>query len=533
MTLASTRTTAEQLLTACEALARKAYAWERTLESAGTGAWTRVAVRLPMPADALIPRQMLDAAVEAFSWVSLWEAPRQGEWLALGQVVSLRAEGVERTEVVRSRAEQLFDRLVADGEEAPRPRLFGGLAFEAGGGGCAPWQAFGDIDFALPRFLITSTEEGCWLQCVVGRPEVSVPRAMRPDIGNEGLEGDLERLRRMLHGGVGTERSAAPTRRAPTAHSEHALATDTFEMLVRADALDTVEAWRRRIGDLLRAIEIGEVEKVVAARRLTEIWPGAVPFSEIVDRLALQAPGCTRFAFFRDGALFAGASPERLVALSGRRVATQALAGSLGLENRVNGPAREREIDDGAAWLLASTKERREHESVVRHMRAVLEPLCVRFECPTVPGVQVLRHLIHLETPISGVLRADQHVLSLVAALHPTPAVAGAPVAEALRWIARQEPEGRGWYASPVGWFDQQGGGELCVALRSMLLEGGKVHLFAGAGIVEGSDPDAELLETTWKLASARAVLDLEAAPRAAPRVERSERGGLERAEAG
>jgi menaquinone-specific isochorismate synthase len=107
--------------------------------------------------------------------------------------------------------------------------------------------------------------------------------------------------------------------------------------------------------------------------------------------------------------------------------------------------------------------------------------------------------VLHLNTPVRGQLRTDIHVLELAAALHPTPAVGGVPAAAAARWVAR-EPHARGWYAAPVGWFDDQGDGDFAVALRSALATDRRVCLWAGAGIVAGSDPDTEMQETELKL---------------------------------
>ena len=111
-----------------------------------------------------------------------------------------------------------------------------------------------------------------------------------------------------------------------------------------------------------------------------------------------------------------------------------------------------------------------------------------------------LEGIHHLKTPIEGQLDPARHVLDVAGCLHPTAAVAGAPRASALRWLREHEGLERGWYAGAVGVVDAQGDGEFCTALRSALLRGGEAKLFAGAGIVEGSDPVAERRETDLKL---------------------------------
>ena len=124
-------------------------------------------------------------------------------------------------------------------------------------------------------------------------------------------------------------------------------------------------------------------------------------------------------------------------------------------------------------------------------------------------AARVLRHLVHLHTPVVGQLDRDRHVLELVAALHPTPAVGGTPTDDAVAWIAGHEPTARGWYAAPVGWFDAAGDGEFAVAIRSGLCAGATVALYAGAGLVEGSDPTSEWHETEVKLAALTGALGL------------------------
>src|SRR5690606_10278877 len=209
-------------------------------------------------------------------------------------------------------------------------------------------------------------------------------------------------------------------------------------------------------------------------------------------RIVVHPPG---------GGQLIAATPERLVRRDGATVACDALAGSLA---RADG-------DDSAAALLASGKDRREHDLVVRAIASALGELGAVPEMPGTPSVRTLRHVHHLHTPIAAQLSEPRHVLELAAALHPTPAVGGTPTPLATEWIAAHEPAPRGWYAAPVGWFDLDGNGDLAVAIRSGLVVPddarpgtSRAHLWAGAGIVAGSDPERELAETDLKL---RAIL--------------------------
>ena len=129
---------------------------------------------------------------------------------------------------------------------------------------------------------------------------------------------------------------------------------------------------------------------------------------------------------------------------------------------------------------------------------------------PDEPGVRTLRHVHHLHTPITASLTTRRHVLELAEALHPTPAVGGTPTRAAMQWIAEREVA-RGWYSSPVGWFDLDGNGEFAVAIRSGVLAGERAHLYAGAGIVAGSAPDREIAETDTKLRAMLGALGVSA----------------------
>ncbi|MCA9601988.1 MAG: isochorismate synthase, partial [Myxococcales bacterium] len=228
---------------------------------------------------------------------------------------------------------------------------------------------------------------------------------------------------------------------------------------------------------------------VVLARR--EIVCAESPFDAVtvLRRLRRSYPECFTFALRHAGQTFLGGSPERLIAKRGLSVVTEALAGSISVT-----------AENASDRLRASQKDLREHASVVRHVVERIESLATDLRFDAAPTVRALPNVLHLVTPIVATLDAPTHVLALVAALHPTPAVGGTPQRAAMEWIRAHEPVSRGWYAGPVGWFDDQGDGEFAVALRSGLLRGDEAWIFAGAGLVRGSDPDAEFDETALKL---------------------------------
>jgi salicylate biosynthesis isochorismate synthase/menaquinone-specific isochorismate synthase len=207
-----------------------------------------------------------------------------------------------------------------------------------------------------------------------------------------------------------------------------------------------------------------------------------------------QFPSCFCFCRGTPEAAFVGASPELLVRRSGASVSTVALAGST---RRSSDPA----VDDHLGeQLLRSDKNRREQRIVAERIVRALRPHSVWVEAAPEPEVIKVANIQHLGTPVIAQLAEPRSAVEIAALLHPTPAVGGEPRELAARTIAELEHMDRGWYAGPVGWTDVAEDGEFCVGLRSALLRDRDAHLYAGVGIVAGSDPQAELEETEIKL---------------------------------
>jgi isochorismate synthase len=257
-------------------------------------------------------------------------------------------------------------------------------------------------------------------------------------------------------------------------------------------------AWRDAVAEAVGAAEAGTIAKVVLARSVRVSLGDPIPAFDVVALLARRYPDCRVFGWQSGEATFVGASPELLVARRGSRFHTVALAGSAA---RSTSPEADRRLADG---LLAGEKDRSEHAIVVEEIARRLAPLADVIDVPAVPVVERFATVQHLSTPIVG--RTGAAILELASALHPTPAVGGHPTPEAVAFQSKLEQIDRGWYSGGIGWADAAGDGEIAVALRSALMTGDRAILYAGNGIVVGSDPDAELEETRLKL---RPLLDL------------------------
>lgn len=255
------------------------------------------------------------------------------------------------------------------------------------------------------------------------------------------------------------------------------------------------ESVRRGLG----LIAEGALEKIVLARTLeidvNEPIDLDLLLATMVHRNARGYTFSVPLALGGEAAVFTGASPELLIRKSGSQIETNPLAGS------IRRGATPEEDKANAEALLASSKDRREHQIVVAAVDRVLRPYCRRIDVPDAPSLIKTPTVWHLSTHIAGEL-ADPGTssLELALALHPTPAVCGHPTDAAFAAIAEIEGYDRGLYAGLVGWSDAKGDGEWAVALRCAEISGNQVRLFAGAGIVAGSDPLAELEETGAKL---------------------------------
>jgi len=245
----------------------------------------------------------------------------------------------------------------------------------------------------------------------------------------------------------------------------------------------------------LQAIQKHWVHKLVLAHALDVFSP--IPFNPVqsLQNLRQLHPDCRIFSVNHGGgSTFLGASPETLVQVRNGQLTTDALAGSA---------ARGRTLTEDRTLgqqLLQSPKERHEHQIVVDFLRDRLTHLGIPAQGRSTPTLLKLSNIQHLHTPIYGPLPAHLHPLDLLATLHPTPAVAGIPPQTAMDLIQQYECFGRSLYAAPIGWVDASGNAEFIVGIRSALISGHQARLFAGAGIVSGSDPQREQAEVNLKL---------------------------------
>ena len=383
----------------------------------------------------------------------------------------------QRFDEIEAQARALFDGALlcpaagtiasADAAQLARPRLFGGFAFQDDFVPDNTWADFSPAEFILPHYQFVQRDGAAYLiiNTLVGPDE---------DLG-DALRGLGEALAVRLAAAL--DAPAAPLGRATLRYP-----------LSRA-------AWGEMIDRATAAIAGGALAKVVLAR-VCEVRSDA-PIDAAAPLATLDAHYGDSYRFLfepRPGHAFLGATPELLVSVNGCAVSTMALAGSA--------PRGQTNDEDQAlaAALLASVKDRHEHQLVVAAVRAHLAEAADELTAPAAPVVLRLRNIQHLLTPIAGRLRPPtESALRLARRLHPTPAMGGVPPERALAFLRDAEPVPRGWYAAPIGWIDGALDGVFAVGIRSAVTQHDRAWLYAGAGIVAGSSPEREWAETALK----------------------------------
>jgi menaquinone-specific isochorismate synthase len=381
-------------------------------------------------------------ATSALAWV------REGEGLVgWGEAARYEVSGYERF----SRANRWWSRLCAEAtvDDAVLCPGSGPVAFASFGFDQGP----GSSVLVVPSVVVGRRDGKTWLTVMTTDPDVALPAlapALVDDVQDPGRitwEGDDSRVAR----------------------------------------------WQDTVAEAIRRINAGELDKVVLARDVAVRAERPLDVRHLLIRLSDEFPEC--WAFSVDGMV--GATPELLVRRNGDQVTSRVLAGTVRTDTD--------RWEDGrlALELLGSNKDQEEHEYAVRSVAASLSTHCTDLTVPEHPSILRLANVQHLATDVTGLLVDSTNVLALAASLHPTAAVCGTPTERAFALIDRIEGLDRGRYAGPVGWIDSHGDGEFGIALRCGEINSDDPHrirLFAGCGIVSGSDPAAEVAESEAKL---------------------------------
>jgi menaquinone-specific isochorismate synthase len=362
-------------------------------------------------------------------------------------------------------------------ELPPASCYFGGARFAPSHAADAEWRDFGVIRFTLPRAELRVSNGGAMLVA-----NLVFPRDARH---SERVLAELEAL----------------------CWPGDSLGDDLPLPIDRDDAPGR-DVWRDGIERALQSFDDTPLEKVVLARRATYTFDDPLDPYVLLKRLEAATPACFHFLVQpAPGVAFLGASPERLFRREGRTLTSEAVAGTRPRGASDAADARLREE------LQLSEKDQREHGFVREQIRRALAPVADTLDVDAETSDMTLARGRHLYSGIAAMLKSDTQTTELLRALHPTPAVGGTPTADALRMIADVEPFDRGWYAGPVGWIGAEAA-EFAVGIRSGLVQNGhasSLSLYSGAGIVRGSEAEAEWAEIEHKIGDFARVLALDA----------------------
>lgn len=387
--------------------------------------------------------------------------------------------------------------------EASGPSRFAQLkAFAAGV--LARTVAVGDLDASLagPTFLLAATfaEESAQAGDRFAPASLFLPRwqvAAHPDgycaVANARIDADsdLEAIAQRIlaaHQRFGSFQYTG-SRELPTARI--------------VQSKEGGHDYRQAVGEALRRIAEGRYEKIVLGRAVDLTLAEPVATLPWLTRLRERFPSCWSLSYkSNEDRRFVAATPERLVSVRQGQAEVDAIAGSTARGANAQEDARL------AAELIASEKNRREHQAVVASIESRLANLGLAVSGPPEPRLLRLSNVQHLRTPLQCTLGESDHLLDLAAALHPTPAVGGRPRKAAVSEIFELEGFPRGLFGGTIGWFNYRGDGDLLVGIRCADSVGASTRLYAGAGIVAGSDPNREYAETEMKLNALGATLE-------------------------
>lgn len=403
-----------------------------------------------------------------------WSSPEEKFYLAgAGEAFSITSADNRFGEMEKQWKHLLAHASIYNPYEMPGtgPIALGGFSFDPEKETSGLWKKFEGSQFRIPAYLLTVRGDASYLtiNCLVGKAENAAQ-----------LEESMEKSKQLL------------LNKAPQLPAGP-------KIMARKDI--EPEYWKETVKKATDSIQSGEAEKIVLAREMRVEFEEEASLASVLRNLSNAQKTSYIFAFEQEGNCFLGASPERLVKVEDRKLLSTCLAGT------ARRGFTQREDEMIGKKLLYDKKNRQEHDFVVQMIKQAVEGCSRHINVPEVPALLKLKHLQHLYTPVEARLDDAYTIIDVVKRLHPTPALGGLPKQNSLAFIREHEKLDRGWYGAPVGWMDAYENGEFAVAIRSSLVQGKEASLFAGCGIVQDSDPEAEYEETLIKLAPMLSVL--------------------------
>lgn len=402
-----------------------------------------------------------------------WEKPDE-EYIILGidSLYDVKSYGSQRTEKSRDSIEKWLNNSstnFSDLNLKSVPLFMGGMKFSAEGiSEDSIWNDFSDSDWFIPKIILLKKKNDFHL----------VTNVIFKNQSDEEIKNTLKDYLDLV------------------ASSTESLTITSKELVVFSNLNEPSAKikWIEKVNSALDQISQGDYKKIVLSRRVEMQLSDKPALDEKLQNLAAEYPRCYIFAYGRNESIFFGASPEKLAKISNGWVEADALAGST---PRGESPEEDEKL---ANELLLSSKNLNEQYAVVDFIKNSFTGFSEEIVYDDKPIIRKLSNIQHLWTPIKAKLKPGHTIFSILKEIHPTPAICGVPWSGALDFIKTTEGYNRGFYAGIVGWFNFDEQGEFAVSIRSGLLTDNKLYAFAGCGIVDGSDPEAEFEETELKL---------------------------------
>ncbi|GAA0293399.1 menaquinone-specific isochorismate synthase [Gracilibacillus halotolerans] len=395
-----------------------------------------------------------------------WSVPdRSLYYVGIGEAVSYQ-ESINAYQKLKHHWKQLIEQAMIFNDDSAitvGPKMFGGFPFDTNEQTSDLWKQFNGSEFRVPTYLLTIENGEAFLT-------INLFISAQSDVRE--IAQKLQRDRELLLSPVSMQKR-----------------TNSVLLSHEVDP----EAWKELVAQTRTAIEDGYAEKIVIARELQIEFETSVELGYVLNHLLEVQNNSYVFLWEKNGTSFIGATPERLVWVKNQQLLSACLAGTA---PRGRTTEEDRKIGEE---LLYDDKNREEHQYVVDMIKGALNGLADDVEIPQTPVLYPLKNLQHLYTPVEAMLRETITILDVAEKLHPTPALCGQPTERAMSFIRENELLERGWYGAPIGWFDHHFNGEFAVAIRSGLVKDNKASLFAGCGVVRGSDPEVEYEETKIK----------------------------------
>ena len=434
---------------------------------------------LCIPFENIDPLAVLELNGDSSGTRFFWERPDQEMAIAAGNRVALiKNTGSNRFEKVSHQANTLLSKVCHFSEishSMAGAHLVGGFSFFDQPLSGA-WSPLGNASFFLPEWFL------------VRDGQFSMINITRPWNADDSLDGIRDWFSNWINDFI--QRLSANLERSRVLQDD----TAPGKKITSLEADHERLRWINNVQMARDGIRNKRYRKIVIARDLRLRAENRVSSTKMVHFLRKEYPSCYSFMYQLNGeATFLGSTPEKLLSLQSQYVKTEALAGSMprGLT------ATQDAINEKK--LLESTKDREEHAYVLDSIMEKLYQITDSLEHAPRPVIKKYANVQHLCTPVAASLSSEMNAVDIVARLHPTPAVGGYPESGALHHIQELEQFERGWYAGPIGWFNTNRRAEFSVAIRSGLIRRKHIQFFAGCGIVEDSDPEAEWEETRLK----------------------------------